>query len=422
MQNKLLAFIRTHDMVQPGDRVICAVSGGADSMALLHAMVLLKEKLHIQLAAAHFNHHLRGEESNRDANFVKAFCDAHAIPLYMGEGRVEAGEKGLEAAARNARYAFLQSLPGKIATAHTADDNAETLLLHLVRGTGLKGLGGISPVRERIIRPMLTVTRQDVLTFLEQQNIAYVTDSSNETDDFLRNRIRHHVMPLLKEENPSIGENLSFTALRLRQDEEALDAAAQPTTDVAALRELPPAIQTRVLGKLLVSFGVKEPEAAHIELLRRVVYSENPSAYGEFPGHVTVSRQYHKLVKLEVQPSLGTYCLSCPGETFIPELGKKVICRKPSESAEGLLVHLQGAAVLRSREEGDTITLSGGTKTLKKLFIDKKIPAADRSRIPVIADDLGVAAVIGMGIDRSHKENPNWEVLIQTVPNQQGAE
>ena len=415
MQNKLLTFIREQNMVQPGDTVICAVSGGADSMALLQAMYLLKEKLDICLEAAHFNHHLRGEESDRDADFVKSFCRSHEIPLHMGEGQVKAGEKGLEAAARNARYAFLQSLSGKIATAHTADDNAETMLMHLVRGTGLKGLGGICPVRERIIRPMLTATRQEVLRFLEAYKIPYVNDSSNDTDDFLRNRIRHHVMPLLKGENPSIAQNLSATALRLRQDEEALDTLAQPTTDVAALRKLPVAIQTRVLTKLLVSFGVKEPEGAHIDLLRRVVYSENPSACGAFPGNITVGRCYDKLVKLEKLPSLGEYRLNCPGVTEIPELGMAVICRKPIGDPKGFLVHLYGTPVLRSRREGDVIMLPGGTKTLKKLFIDKKIPAPERDRIPVITDDRGIAAVMDIGIDRDHKDDPNWEIVFQSI-------
>ena len=263
MQNKLLTFLREYDMVQPGDKVICAVSGGADSMALLWAMHLLKDKLQIQLQAAHFNHNLRGEESDRDEDFVVSFCENHGIPCHVGRGIVEAGEKGLEAAARTARYAFLQTLPGKIATAHTADDNAETLLLHLIRGTGLKGLGGIAPVRDNLIRPMLTVTRQDVLEFLEAEGIPWVNDSSNETDAFTRNRIRHHVMPLLKAENPSLLENLSGTALRLRQDEEALDTQAELTNYVTTLRNMPPAIQNRALRKLLLHFGVKEPEAEH---------------------------------------------------------------------------------------------------------------------------------------------------------------
>ena len=415
MQSKLLSFIREHAMVSPGDTVICAVSGGADSMALLWAMYLLKEKLGIHLEAAHFNHHLRGEESLRDAAFVKDFCHTYGIPLHMGEGNVESGEKGLEAAARNARYAFLQSLPGKIATAHTADDNAETMLMHLVRGTGLKGLGGIAPKRENIIRPMLNVTRQEVLDFLEEENLSYVTDSSNKTDDFLRNRIRHHVMPLLKQENPSLAANLSAAALRLRQDEETLDALAKPTTRVAVLREMTPAVQARVFAKLLVSFGVKEPEGEHIDLLRRVVYSENPSAYGEFPGNITVGRQYDELVKLEELPPLQTRLLCSPGETEIPELGIKVICRRPESGAEGILVHADGELILRSRKEGDAIRLPGGTKTLKKLFIDKKIPAWERSRIPVLADDHGIVAVMGIGADCRCRENPDWEILFQKI-------
>ena len=134
MRNKLLAFARQQEMVEAGDKVICAVSGGADSMALLWAMYLLKEKLGITLEAAHFNHNLRGEESLRDEAFVRDFCKSHEIPCHVGTAAVVSGEKGLEAAAREARYAFLRSLSGIIATAHTADDNAETMLMHLVRG------------------------------------------------------------------------------------------------------------------------------------------------------------------------------------------------------------------------------------------------------------------------------------------------
>ena len=153
MQNKLLNFIREEHLIAPEDTIICAVSGGADSVALLFALYLLKDKLNIRLEAAHFNHHLRGEESRRDEDFVRDFCARYEIPLHVGGEQVQPGKKGLEAAARDARYAYLQSLDGKIATAHTADDNAETVLLHLIRGTGLKGLGGIAPRRGKLIRP-----------------------------------------------------------------------------------------------------------------------------------------------------------------------------------------------------------------------------------------------------------------------------
>ena len=195
MLNKLLFFSRQYDLIQPGDTVICAVSGGADSVALLFSLYLLKEKLGITLEAAHYNHQLRGAESDRDEAFVADLCHRYDVPLHVGTARVIPGKKGLEAAARDARYGYFRTLKGKIATAHTADDNAETVLMHLVRGTGLKGLGGIAPVNGSVIRPMLSVTRQEVEDFLEEWCLSYITDSSNDTDAFLRNRIRHCVMP-----------------------------------------------------------------------------------------------------------------------------------------------------------------------------------------------------------------------------------
>lgn len=406
MRNKLLQFLRVQSMVKPGDKVICAVSGGADSMALLWAMYLLKEKLEISLGAAHFNHNLRMAESERDEAFVRDFCKTHEIPCHVGSAAVVPGPKGLEAAARNARYDFLYSLSGIIATAHTADDNAETMLMHLVRGTGLKGLGGITPKTDRLIRPMLTVTRQEIVAFLASQNIPYVTDSSNETDDFLRNRIRHHVMPLLKQENPSLAENLSATALSLRQDEAALDALAEPTRDVEALLQMPPALQTRALTKLLLSWDVPEPESGHIELLRKLLHSDTPSAGGDFPGNVRIARRYGELVRLEEREDLPEVPLNNPGITHIPKWGVKITCT-PADSADGWQVSTEGQLLLRGRKAGDTIELPGGTKTLKKLFIDKKIPADRRGRIPVIADSKGVVGVVGIGPSRDRLEAPN---------------
>jgi len=402
MLNKMTAFLRQYEMIQPGDAVVCAVSGGADSMALLWAMYLLKDKLQITLSAAHFNHHLRGEESDRDEAFVKEFCAGYGIAFVAGGEQVASGEKGLEAAAREARYAFLRTLPGKIATAHTADDNAETLLMHLVRGTGLKGLGGIAPVNGALIRPMLTVTREDVLAFLSEYSISYIEDSSNGTDAFLRNRLRHHVMPLLRQENPSLSRNLTAMSLRLRQDAAALDTAAQAskTERIAELRALHPGIRSRVLGQLLQDAGVKEPEAEHIHALEKLVFSEKPSAKASFPNGVQITRKYDVLETCVKKSAVGIRELLCPGTVLLPELGVRVVC-SPNESAgqnrESYAVVPEGKLVIRSRMAGDTIRLSGGTKSLKKLFVDSKIPAAQRDAVPVIADDTGVVGVVGFG-------------------------
>ena len=402
MLNKLERFVRRYNMVSPGDTVVCALSGGADSVALLFSLYLLKEKWKITLEAAHFNHHLRGDESDRDEAFVREFCHRFDIPLHLGGGNIIPGKKGLEAAARDARYAFLMSLPGKIATAHTADDNAETVLMHLIRGTGLKGLGAISPVSGKLIRPMLGLTRQDVEEFLEEYHLSHIEDSSNHTDQFLRNRIRRQIMPLLKAENPSLAENLSAMALRLRQDELALDrlAVTHPMPAVSKLKVMDPPIRSRILEKFLKASGVPEPEAQHIALAEALVFSDNPSAKAAFPGGITLGREYDRLTVIVETASLETVPLSCPGVTMLPQIGLRVICQETSTqetTRNSFTVVPTGTVVVRCRKPGDTMRFSGGTKSLKKWLIDKKIPAAQRDRIPVIADDCGILGVYGAG-------------------------
>ena len=404
MLNKLTAFIRRYDQIRPGDQIVCAVSGGADSVALLFGLYLLREKLDFTLSAAHFNHQLRGAESDRDEAFVRALCDRYDIPLYVGSAPVQPGKKGLEAAAREARYGFFDTLPGKIATAHTADDNAETVLLHLVRGTGLDGLGGIAPVNGRIIRPMLSVTRQEVEAFLQEYCLQHITDSSNQTDDFLRNRLRHHVMPLLAAENPRLGENLSAMALELRQDGAYLQqqAAAHATLEVEALRQMAPALRSRVLEAFLKENGVREPERSHIALAERLVYSDRPSARAHFPGKITLERCYGRLQLCRPEtPEPVRIC--CPGQTDLPRLGLTVTC-SPAETVINtdriFTLRVSGPVWLRSRCAGDEMRLAGGTKSLKKIYIDRKIPASRRPLIPVLADDAGVLAVYGIGANR----------------------
>lgn len=412
MLNKLLTFLRQYEMVQPGDRVICAVSGGADSVALLWGMYLLREKLQITVEAAHYNHCLRGAESQADEDFVKAFCDRYDIPLHLGRGVVVPGKKGLEAAARDARYGFLRQLPGVIATAHTADDNGETVLMHMIRGTGLKGLGGITPVGERLIRPMLSVTREDVLAFLDEYSLSFVQDSTNDTDAFLRNRLRHHVIPQLKSENPKLAATLSAMALRLREDEAFLQqlAVAGKTRQIAELRALPTPVRSRVLAMLLEEFEVCEPSAEHIAMLQNVIDSDRPSAKADFPGNITVGRNYGVLEK---RTQSEDYCfpLQLDGAVTLTELGLQVTCAQSTENG----VQPVGDMVVRSRISGDEIRLPGGRKSLKKLFIDRKIPAAQRHTVPVVADDLGVLWVYGFGpnLDRVTSDSRGVEIRFE---------
>ena len=422
MLNKLLAFTRQQNLIHPGDHIICAVSGGADSVALLFAMYLLKEKLDIRLSAAHFNHNLRGEESNRDEQFVRDFCSHYEIPLLVGSAKVTSGKKGLEAAARDARYSYLRSLPGKIATAHTADDNAETVLLHLIRGTGLKGLGGIAPISGCVIRPMLSTTRQDVENFLQEWSLPHIEDSSNQTDAFLRNRLRHHVIPLLTQENPQFAENTSATALRLRLDEACLTQAAETPApiSVSSLREQHPAIRSRILENFLKQNGVREPEASHLSLLESLVYSDNPSAVGHFPGNITIARRYDTLVRLDSWGVPEDVLLPPCGTVELPQWGIRVSLSSADaiiNTANTFTFHPQGQLRLRSRRSGDELQLPGGTKSLKKRFIDRKIPASQRDFIPILEDDAGILAVYGFGTDlrRVAQQLPALQIHIEKL-------
>ena len=412
MLNKLSAALR--EMTCPGERLTCAVSGGADSVALLFGAYLLKDKLGLTLSAAHFNHHLRGEESDADEAFVREFCARYDIPLFVGGAEVKPGDKGLEAAAREKRYAFLRSLPGKIATAHTADDNAETVLMHLLRGTGLKGLGGITPVHGNVIRPMLDITRQEVENFLAEYWLPHREDSSNSSDQFLRNRIRHEVMPLLRSENPNFSRSVSTMAGRLRQDEDCLQKLLQPgLPPVAELRTMHRALRIRYLERFLKESGIPEPEQTHLSVAEELVFSEKPSARANFPGGVVITRNYDTLRVRRRDSVPEPVVIACPGVTDCPMWGIRVIC---SETPGGFGVRIFGDLTVRTRRSGDAIRLPGGTKLLKKLFIDRKIPAQDRPFLPVLADEQGVLYAAPFGFHRDREEqNPQFYLTIVDI-------
>lgn len=415
MLNKLCAALREETMILPGDRVTCAVSGGADSIALLFGMYLLKDKLGIILGAAHFNHHLRGEESDRDEDFVRRFCAGYDIPLEVGGAQVQPGKKGLEAAAREARYGFLRRLPGKIATAHTADDNAETVLMHLLRGTGLRGLGGINPISGNVIRPMLSITRQEVEAFLEEYHLPHREDSSNAGNDFLRNRLRHQVMPLLKSENPSVSQTISAMARRVRQDEDFLASMLEEVMPpVSRLRQLPAPLQCRYAERFLKQSGIPEPEQAHISGVLNLIASPKPSARLDFPGGIVIARDYENLVRLRQRPIPEAVMLPMPGSVTLPQWGIQVTVSTVPNGGTG--VRTQGALWVRSRKEGDSLRRGGGTKSLKKQMIDRKISAAQRPLVPILADEAGViwAGSFGFHLDRLEGE-PTFYIQIRKL-------
>lgn len=265
---RITDFISSCSMLQPGTKVLCAVSGGADSVCLLHWLSSHSEELEIEVEAAHFEHGIRGEESVRDMEFVMHLCEEWNIPLTVERALVPAyaGEHslGIEEAARNLRYDFLYRTARKrgctrIATAHNADDNVETVLFNLARGTGLSGLCGIPPVRDQIVRPLLTTSRREIEEYLSENGLPHVEDSTNENTEYSRNRIRREVVPVLRELNPNLEAAVSRMSGLLRSDEEYLDLLAGefikefyngesvPSKRLAAL---PEPVKSRVIRQL----------------------------------------------------------------------------------------------------------------------------------------------------------------------------
>jgi len=393
--------------------VLVALSGGADSTALLLA---LREYGGMTLAAAHFNHCLRGDESDRDEAFCRALCERLGVPFYAGRADVEAcrekGE-GTEEAARRLRYAFLletaETLGAeRIALAHNANDLAETLIMNLARGAGADGLRSIPltrPLTEKIlaVRPMLHTERREIEAFLSGRGETFVTDSTNLTDDYTRNLVRHRILPQLEAINPRFVAHAAQATQTLSEDAACLDSLAAPlaqNASAAGLSAAPRALRMRALRLMCAPFI---PSRTQCEALEALCLSADPSARVSLGGGLEAQRIYDRIV---IAPR-GESAQGFP-ETPLHEgdnpCGKYTVTltRGIAPAKTGREVWLPEGASLtcRPRRTGDAMTLPRRTrKTLKKLFIDEKVPARDRDALPVITLDGVCAAVIGFGSD-----------------------
>ncbi|MDR1217952.1 MAG: tRNA lysidine(34) synthetase TilS [Oscillospiraceae bacterium] len=415
-------------MLPSGGVVLACVSGGADSMCMLDILLRLMPDAGYAVEAAHFNHMLRGGESERDMSFVAERCERAGVALHVGRGDT-AGEAarrraGIEETARAMRYAFFEETArrldaGAIATAHTADDNAETVLFNLARGTGIRGVCGIPPVRGRIIRPILCLTRADVEEYLLRRGIPHVEDSTNVSEDYARNRLRRSVMPVLRDINPAAADNIMHASELLRSDDDFLRAEARRfishrtdggRTPVKELLELHPAVSARVI-RALAGEGLSH---RHVRAVMELCGGASPSGEACLPGGVSAFREYGYLrfgatekprgfSVVELKPGVsarleGTeLTITCEEGTCCDIINKSLTFFMFEKS------RICGKLSVRPRQRGDSIDILGAsgavarTKTLKKLFIEKRIPARVRAAVPVIADEFGPLAVYGVG-------------------------
>lgn len=422
-----MADLFRFDLLPGGGAVLCALSGGADSMYLLCRLLEWAAAGRGRVAAAHYNHRLR-PTAGRDEDFVRAWCKEQGVSLTTGGGDVAAQAKarrqGIEETARALRYEFLARVAAEtgcdgIATAHNAGDNAETALMHLIRGCGLGGLIGIPETRGRLIRPMLNVEREEILAYLTARGIPHVEDETNADLSYARNRVRRQLIPLLEDLNPQAVRHINATAARLREDEGYLNELAQ-LSDIAGnvvpaafLAEAPRPLALRRAGALLARAGLGA-EAAHREAALALAGSPDPSGQIDVPGG-TVRREYGRLVfsraeqtaplpELPLKP--GATCWG--GWTIYCE---QTLCPEKPGTPESFYLRA-GDYTIRSRRAGDGLRPPHRCyKPLKKWFMENRVPQTRRARVPVLSREGRAAAAGGVGVDADFLARPGEAAL-----------
>lgn len=402
-------------------------------MALLHILLELQSELGFTLSAAHFNHQLRGDEALRDQTFVEAHCRSLGVPLHVGSadvaGYAKAHSLSTEDAARRLRYDFLLNLDktARIATAHNAQDNLETMLLHMIRGCSLHGLCGIPPVRGHIVRPLLLTEPAALDAYLKKNGIPHIEDSSNASDDYLRNRIRHGILPMMQQENPGISLSISSLCLNLLQEDALLSQTAKEhfsqilqgnRLQKSGLLALPEAMALRVLALYLHEIpGLSQ---RHLEAALTLASSGSPSGQITLPGGYQLCREYEFLyLQRKSAPAIPESITIAPGET--KHFGSyEISCRTGaySEAPNALAFHTQSIhlpLIIRARQPGDRIHLTGGTKKISRLMVDLKIPVRLRNTLPIVVCGTEILAMLPKCAAAAYRAKPGENSLILTV-------
>lgn len=474
MINKVREYIQQYRLLENGNRVIVGVSGGADSMALVSILHRLKDDLGVDLVVAHLNHNLRGEESDADAALVKRAAADTGLTLFSK--KVDSGEianqgLSLEDAARKARYAFFYQLlddlqADKIALGHQFHDQAETVMLNLLRGAGSRGLRGIVPMRDQVlVRPLLNITREEILAYLDHEKIQYREDRSNRSEVFLRNRVRHDLLPYMKKYNPRIEERLHDLAETMRTENDFLEEEtvailklwrvaldSQEITifldDFLSLHE---AMQRRVIKSVLESRSRERNgiSQVHVNTIMGLVKEGHVGQKLSLPFRTEVFRHYDRLIFIKSnrrvskevaqqdleEPSALTaeeLRLSCfeYSITSIPtaiEIKESGCCLRLS-TTEPLFHNLKALdaayldyekiefpLIIRNIRPGDRFRPLGmaGTKKVKSFFIDRKIPRDVRHQIPMLVDRKAILWIAGLATSDRVKVTTSTRICLK---------
>jgi tRNA(Ile)-lysidine synthase len=448
---KVRKSILKYRLVEPRDRIVVAVSGGPDSVCLLDVLSCLRPDLQLGLVVAHFDHGLRPDEDRDETRFVASLAAVRNLPFETKSARLDPRGGSLEDRARTARYRFLEEVrrrfsAEKIALGHQRNDQAETVLMRLLRGSGTGGLSGIAPIRdERVIRPILELSRHEIETYLRNRRLSFKTDPTNREERFLRNRIRSRMIPSLEQYQPQVIDILAQTADILREDHAYLEKVAQewlnqrmqaqPTgsveIDVAQFLELPPAIGKRVIRHCVdhVRDGLSGVTWRHINAVCQLAGGRRSQGTIRLPKGLVVQRTYGRLSFGKGSPAISEdylYILKGPGRYHIKDVSSSLfveeMCGRLPSFSEGDpwtayfdARKISYPLVLRNFKPGDKFVPLGmdGHKKVKDLFIDRKLPRPVRSRLPILLSGESILWVCGMMIDERVKVSGDTERVLK---------
>ncbi len=449
--------INEYHLFTPGESVLLGVSGGADSVCLTEVMCALAEELGIRLMVVHVDHGIR-ESAGRDAAFVRAMAERRGLPFYLKEADVPALRAewrcSMEDAARRARYdAFDQVMKEtgaeKLALAHHRDDQAETLLLHLCRGAGLRGMAGMAPIRGEIVRPLLYVSRSEITAYLAEKGLSHVEDETNASDAYTRNRVRRHLIPLMEEIHPGAAKHLSDATARVREalqyiddetakglercrtrtntDHATPDAEPGNGIDLRSLRREPPFLQGEILLAALREQGLHaDIGERHLDALKSLIAEDDGTQSLDLPGGIRAVRRYGILffereVSFEKSDGSQTGWMGEEGFVSAGPVTRRIIDRVPGTPFDRTEIpadpftkwfdfdKIKQSLCVRTRRSGDWIDAGNGLKSLKKEMIDRKIPADERDGIPLLAAGDEILWVIG------HRRSEAYRVTDETA-------
>lgn len=444
MINLVRDTINKYSLINKGDRVLVGLSGGADSMCLLHVLCCLSKELNITVAAAHLNHNIRGESAEHDAKASKEAADSLGAEFYLKSENVReyAAERGIseELAGRKLRYRFFSELQekynfNKIATAHNKNDNAETLLMNFVRGSGIAGLCGIPVKRENIIRPLIEVSRDKIESYCHANNLEYVTDLTNLETVYTRNKIRLDIIPqITKLLNPNFINTVTNNAHIIRDENnyiscEAIKIFKQYNNDgmipLSVINTVHVAIARRIIMQMIEKAGgsLADISSFAADMVIKLCKECKTGKSIDIFGNITARTEYGKLIIEKKQDEVCEfdYVLNENKTIYIPEINAYASLKKTDERINDNGIYISADNThnihIRNRRNGDIFYPVGmnGRKKIKELFIDMKIPGSKRMCIPIITVGNDIAAVYNMRIDKRYvfkKNNIGFKIVI----------